>query len=398
MPLNDTLIKNTKPRKKPFKLFDWGGLYLLVQPSGGKWWRLKYYYQRKELLLSLGTYPIISLKEARKKRYEAKELLANGINPSDHRKQQNKIAMQEAKEGLFEQIAKEWFKSYSPSLTPKHATKLKRYLETILFPAFGNAPIDQLGPAEILTAIRPTEQKGHITTAHKLANLCNQVFEFAHITGRIKYNPASGLSKALRPERSKNMAAITRPDEIAHLLKDIDTLKDGSFFSIVYYLKILPYVFTRPSELRLAQWSEISFEDAIWRIPSSRMKMRKEHTVPLARQVVELLQSLQEFSGNSQYLFPSARANTATIADAAPLAALRRLGYTKEQMCLHGFRALASTRLNEMGYRGDIIEAQLAHKEPDAVRLAYNRAEYMKERHNMMQEWADYLDGLKQNQ
>ncbi len=399
MPLTDTLIKKVKPQNKPVKLFDGGGLYLLVNSNGSKWWRLKYYYQNKEILLSLGVYPTISLKEARKRRDEAKGLLAKGINPGEQRKQEKasilKVKEQETT-GLFEYIATEWFTSYSPSLTPKHAAKLKRYLETVLFPAFGSDPIDQLGPTEILAAIRPTEQKGHITTAHKLANLCNQIFEFAHITGRIKYNPASGLSKALQPERNKNLSAITRPDEISYLLKDIDALENESFSSIFYYLKILPYLFTRPSELRLAKWDEINFEEAVWRIPASRMKMRKEHTVPLAEQVITLLQKLQNFSGGSPFLFPSIRANTTTISDAGPLAALRRLGYTKEQMCLHGFRALASTRLNEMGYRADIIEAQLAHKEPDAVRLAYNRAEYMQERYKMMQAWANYLDELRQ--
>jgi len=398
MPLNDTQIKNIKSSTKPASFFDGGGLYLLVNPNGSKWWRIKYYHQGKARLLSLGVYPAVTLKDARKRRDAIKELLASGIDPAEQRKQDKEAVKAEKKlqDSLFENVASEWFTSYSPSLTPKHAAKLKRYLETIIFPALGKCPVDQLEPAEILAVIRPIESKGNITTAHKLTNLCNQVFEFAHITGRVKYNPASGLSKALQPERPKNLAAITKPEEIAHLLKDINSLNDTGYQPIYYYLKVLPYIFTRPSELRLARWEEVDIDNALLVIPAARMKMRKEHAVPLSRQVVELLKALHSLFGGGQYLFPSARATTTTISDAGPLAALRRLGYSKEQMCLHGFRALASTRLNEMGFRADIIEAQLAHKEPDAVRLAYNRAQYMEERRRMMQEWADYLDGLRE--
>jgi len=397
LPLTYEEIKNAELKDKSYKLSDGGGLYLLVNPNGSKWWRLKYYFQGKESLLSLGVFPAVSLKEARTRRDEIKAMLKAGTNPSEQRQQDRVAAWAERKEqeSLFENVAKEWFASYSPSLTPKHAAKLNRYLETIIFPVLGSSLIDQIEPPAILTVLRPVEAKGNITTAHKLANLCNQIFEFAHITGRIKYNPATGLSKALQPERPKNLAAITKPEEIANLLKDIDSLEGTGYPPIVYYLKILPYVFTRPTELRLAQWAEIDINNSLLVIPASRMKMGKEHAVPLSRQVVKLLKALRSLFGGGQYLFPSIRATTTTISDAGPLAALRRLGYTKDQMCLHGFRALASTRLNEIGFRGDVIEAALAHKEPDAVRLAYNRAEYMEERRRMMQEWADYLDSLK---
>jgi integrase len=396
MALTDTVIKHIKSQDKRLKLFDGGGLFLLVNPDGGKYWRLKYYFEGKEKLLALGVYPGIGLREARAKREEAKALLTQGIDPVKRRKEEKALvkAEQITSENTFIKVAQEWFASYSPSLSTKHAARLKRYLEAVLFPLLGTSLVEDIEPADILSAIKPSELLGHITTAHKLKYLCSQVMNYAQITGRVKYNVAAGLSKALQPERPVNLAALTRPDEIRELLRDIWNYEGHP--SIVYFLKILPYVFTRPSELRLAQWSEMDFDTGLWRIPASRMKMRREHIVPFSLQVSGLLQELYKFSGNGKYLFPSLRASSATISDAGPLAALRRLGYTKEQMCLHGFRALASTRLNEMGrFSPDVIESQLAHKEPNAIRAAYNRAAYLDERRRMLQEWADYLDGLR---
>ena len=303
------------------------------------------------------------------------------------------IAEQKEKENTFEAVAREWFTSYSPTLSEKHVKKLQRYLDNSIFPVFGGKPVSTVEPSDILAVARPKEAKGRIETAHKICQLCGQVLEFAKITGRIKYNVGTGLSRALQPIRAQSYPAVTEPKAIGVLLRDIDAHE--GYFSIKYFLKILPFVFTRPSELRLAQWDEINFDAAMWRIPAKRMKMRREHTVPLARQVVALLAELKTLCGTSPFLFPSTRAKTDTISDVGPLAALRNIGYSKEKMCLHGFRAMASTNLNELGYRADVIEAQLAHKEPDAVRLAYNRAEYTEERRKMMQGWADYLDELR---
>lgn len=397
MPLSDISVRNAKPQQKPAKLFDGGGLFLFIAPTGGKMWRLKYRFQGKEKLLALGVYPDVGLKEARKRRDEAREQLAMGNDPGEVKKEIRATARAAEKErqNTFEVAAREWFASYSPALTPKHAAKLQRYLETILFPCLGNKSVTDLEPSDFLGVIRPTENRGHITTAHKLMQLCGQVMKYAHLTGRIRYNPAAGLSAALQPLRHENLAAVTAPAEIGRLLRDLDAYE--GFPSITAFLRILPYVFTRPSELRRAEWSEFNFTEALWRIPASRMKMRRPHTVPLSLQVIGQLEELRAFSGSGQYLFPSVRARTAVISDAGPLAALRRLGYESGEMCLHGFRAMASTRLNELGYRADVIEAQLAHKEPDAVRLAYNRAEYTEERRKLMQEWADYLDSLKTN-
>ena len=395
MPLTDTAIRSAKPGNKPIKLSDGEGLYLEVAPSGGKWWRLKYRFHGKEKRISLGVYPAISLKEARKRRDEAKEQIAHGLDPSEQKKAVKvaTIAEQKEKENTFEAVAREWFTSYSPTLSEKHVKKLQRYLDNSIFPVFGGKPVSTVEPSDILAVARPKEAKGRIETAHKICQLCGQVLEFAKITGRIKYNVGTGLSRALQPIRAQSYPAVTEPKAIGVLLRDIDAHE--GYFSIKYFLKILPFVFTRPSELRLAQWDEINFDAAMWRIPAKRMKMRREHTVPLARQVVALLAELKTLCGTSPFLFPSTRAKTDTISDVGPLAALRNIGYSKEKMCLHGFRAMASTNLNELGYRADVIEAQLAHKELDAVRLAYNRAEYTEERRKMMQGWADYLDELR---
>ena len=398
MPLTDTNIRNAKTTGKVQKLTDGEGLYLHISPTGGKLWRMAYRFDGKQKTLSFGKYPAVSLQEARKRRAEAKEQLAAGLDPGAQKKEAKIVAKAAKKEAenTFEAVAREWFASYSPSLTEKHALKLMRYLEKDYFPAIGTTPVTELEPMHILDVIRPVEAKGRTNTAHRLANLASQVMSYAQITGRTKYNIALGLTKALRPDRAQNYATITDPKGIGTLLRQIDEYK--GHFSIVFFLKILPYVFTRPSELRLAEWSEFDFEGAMWRIPAKRMKMRREHSVPLSRQVIAMLQALQTFSGDGKYLFPSVRAKTSILSEVGPLAALRNLGYSKEQMTLHGFRAMASTRLNEMGHRADVIEACLAHKEQDGVRLAYNRAEYTEERRKLMDEWADYLDGLRSMQ
>jgi integrase len=392
----NTNIRNAKPSAKVQKLSDGEGLYLHIAPTGGKLWRLAYRFDGKQKTLSFGKYPAVSLQDARKRRMEAKELLAANIDPGQKKKEVKAaaIAAKKEAENTFEAVAREWHGYYSPSLTPKHALKLMRYLEQFFFPAFGPVPIADVEPSHILGAIRPIEGKGKLNTSHRLANLASQVLGYAVITGRIKYNVAVGLSRALTPEKRENYPTLKEPKAIGRLLREIDEYQ--GFPSITFYLKILPYVFVRPSELRLAEWEEFNFDDVLWRIPTKRMKMRREHIIPLAPQVVALLHELRLFSGDGQYLFPSVRAKTTTLSDAGPLAALRRIGYTQDQMCLHGFRAMASTRLNEMGFRADVIEAQLAHKEPDGVRLAYNRAEYTEERKKLMRTWADYLDGLRE--
>lgn len=395
MKLTDTALRALKPTGKVQKLSDGGGLYLHVTPTGSRLWRMAYRFAGKQKLLSFGAYPTISLRDARKLREEAKEQLAKGIDPGAEKRQAKEAVLAQKREerDTFEFVAREWFAKYEPTLSAKHAQKLRRYLENTLFPVLGGKPVTQLEPSDFLQVVQPSERLGHHETAHKLMRLCGQVTRYARITGRVKYDVATGLTEALAPVQTTHFAAVTVPDDIGLLLRDIDAYV--GYTSVVYCLKILPYVFTRPSELRLAHWSEFDLKNAIWSIPASRMKMRREHVVPLAKQVLTLLKELHVYTGNGELLFPSTRALTTPISDAAPLAALRRMGYGKDTMTLHGFRAMASTRLNELGFRADVIEAQLAHKEPDSVRLAYNRAEYMEERRILMQSWADYLDGLR---
>ena len=395
MKLTDTALRALKPTDKVQKLSDGGGLYLHVTPTGSRLWRMAYRFEGKQKLLSFGAYPALSLRDARKLREDAKEQLAKGIDPGAEKREAKAaiIAKEREERDTFESVAREWFAKYGPTLSSKHEQKLRRYLENTLFPVVGGKLVSQMEPADFLAVVQPAERMGHHETAHKLMRLCGQVTRYARITGRVKYDVAAGLTEALRPVQNIHFAAVTEPEAIGRLLRDIDDYAGHT--SVLFCLKILPYVFTRPSELRLAHWSEFDLEGAVWHIPAKRMKMRREHVVPLARQVVVMLHDLQRYTGNGDFLFPSIRAASTPISDMAPLAALRRMGYGKNVMTLHGFRAMASTRLNELGFRADVIEAQLAHKEPDAVRLAYNRAEYMDERCNLMQSWADYLDGLR---
>ena len=400
MPLTDTILRAVKQGEKAVKLFDGGGLYLEVAPAGGKWWRLKYRFEGKEKRISLGTYPAVGLKEARERREQAKKLLSQGINPSMERKESKaaSIAEQREKENTFEAVAKDWFNTHAPDLTEKHALKIRRYLENVFFPAIGGKSVSSLLPVDILEAARPAQAKGRIETAHRLTQLAGQVLQYAFIKGLVSVNVARGITGALQPLRTTSFAAITDPKEIGRLLRAIDNYT--GYPSIRYFLKILPYVFTRPGELRLSEWSDVNFDEAMLIIPWQRMKTRKlskkDHRVPLALQVVALFRELHEFSGSARFIFPSIRAKTDTISDAGPLNALRDMGYDQNTMTIHGFRSMASTRLNEMGMRPDLVEAQLAHKDPDAVRMVYNRAEYLNERREMMQTYADYLDGLRE--
>jgi len=395
MPLFDTTLRNTRAGEKPLKLSDGGGLYILVKTSGKKFWHMAYRFDGKQKLLSFGQYPEVSLSDAREARQKARELLAKGIDPGQVKKEakQAKKAEEQIACSTFQKVATEWFQKYELKLSEKHASKLRRYLETKIFPLIGQKPVAALTPQDFLNVVSEAERLGHNETAHKIMHLCSQVMRYARITGLVQYDTAGGLTAALTSVQRTHYAAITEPKEIGILLRDIDAYE--GYTPVYYFLKILPYVFTRPSELRLARWEEFDFDKALWKIPSTRMKMRREHTVPLSSQVIRLLNELRTYTGGGELLFPSPRANSAAITDAAPMAALRRMGYSKEKMTLHGFRAMASTRLNEMNFRPDTIEAQLAHKCADEVRLAYNRADYMAERKDLVQKWADYLDELR---
>lgn len=395
MPLTDAAIRSAKPESKPVKLFDGGGLYLEVAPAGGKWWRLKYRFQGKEKRISLGVYPAIGLKDARERREQAKKLLAQGIDPSEEKRAAKAAAdaMEREQSSTFESVAREWFEKKTAHLTADYRKQILSRLENQIFPHIGGKPFVSLEPADVLGAVSHAEKRGAIETAHKLVNLVGQVCRYARLVGYAKYDVAAGLTEALPSTQTKHLAAITDPVKIGHLLRDIDDYQGD--VSISYAIRVLPYVFVRSSELRGAEWAEIDLAGAEWVIPAGRMKMRKPHVVPLARQVVKLLTALREHSGAGALVFPSPFSVTRCISDMGLLNALRRMGYAKGEMTIHGFRGMASTLLNEQGYRADVIEAQLAHGERNAIRAAYNHASYMDERRRMMQEWADYLDELR---
>ena len=393
MPLTDTHIKTVKYTGKPKKYFDGGGLFLFVSATGSKLWRMAYRFEQKEKLLSFGEYPTVSLKDARERREEAKKMLANGIDPAEQKKSVKAAQLSEIKD-TFQNIALEWHETRTAEFSAKHRGTIMFRLETYLFPAIGKAHIAKLEPQDILAVVRPIEQKGLYETSRRLLQLVSQIFRYAVVTGRAKHNIAADLRGALRPRKVTHRAAVKGTEKVAQLLRDIDSYE--GYFPITCALRLAPLVFTRPTELRAAEWSEFNLEAKEWRIPAERMKMKQMHIVPLAKQAVKILEELHPYSGNGKYLFPSIRTETRPISDATMLNALRRMGYAKDEMCTHGFRSIASTLLNELGYNRDWIERQLAHGERDEVRAAYNYAEYLPERRKMMEEWADYLTELKE--
>ena len=392
MKLSDAAIRSAKPTDRERKLFDGNGLYLLIAPNGGKRWRWKYRFGGKEKVLALGVYPAVSLKDARQKREEADAQRRAGIDPGVQ-KQAIKAAIRAEVSNTFEVVAREWFAQQSVVWAETHRRHTMAYLEKDIYPLIGGIPVGGVRPPQLLEALRRIESRGAPSAAKKMRQTCGQIFRYAIATGRADYDAAAGLRDALSPKVVKNFASIKEPKIIGALLRDIE-MYTGNLI-VRFALRVAPYVFVRPGELRRAEWSEFNLEGSEWRIPAARMKMKEQHIVPLARQVVSLLKDLHQYTGHCTFVFPSMRANTAPISDMTLLAGLRRMGYGKEEMTVHGFRSMASTLLNEQGYNRDWIERQLAHGERNSIRAAYNYAEYLPERKKMMQEWADFLDGLR---
>lgn len=392
-PLTDKKIKAAKAGDKP--LFDGGGLYLEISAIGSKLWRIKYRLAGKDNRMSLGRYPDMSLREAREKRAEIRKLVDAGIDPIAERKRIIEVEKATEAELLntFEHVARDWYSKVKSQWSDGHQKKTLSRLENQIFPYIGNVPISQLETTDYLAAIQKAEARGVIETAHRLAQLCSQVARYAVHAGIIKHDAASLVKGALSRIQTKHYAAIINPADFGNLLCDIEAYQGEP--SICHALRILPYVFVRSGELRGAKWSEIDLDSGQWIIPAERMKMKRPHIVPLAPQVVKIFQSMLDYSGNYELVFPSAMSNTRYISDVGLLNTLRRMGYGKNKMTIHGFRTSASTMLNEQGYNRDWIEAQLAHAEKNAIRDAYNRADYLPERRKMMMEWADYIDGLR---
>ncbi|MFL6676110.1 MAG: tyrosine-type recombinase/integrase [Massilia sp.] len=393
MPLTDVGIRSAKPATKPVKMFDERGLFLIVTPAGGKWWRLKYRFDNKEKLLSLGVYPDVGLKDARERRDAARKLLADGIDPGVNRKAQ-KAARQDRAANSFELVAREWYEKFSPSWVEAHGSRIIRRLERDIFPHLGGRPVAEVTAPELLATVRRIENRGAVETAHRALGNCGQVFRYAIATGRADRDPSADLRGALPPVKGEHFAAVTEPKLAGELLRTLDGYQGTLTVSCA--LRLAPLVFVRPGELRAAEWSEIDLGGAEWRIPAERMKMANDHIVPLAAQAVAILREIRELTGAGRFVFPSARSGSRPMSDNAILAAMRRMGISKEEMSGHGFRAMARTILDEvMGVRPDLIEHQLAHAVKDPNGRAYNRTAHLAERRKMMQQWADYLDALK---
>ncbi|MEJ2031652.1 MAG: tyrosine-type recombinase/integrase [Deltaproteobacteria bacterium] len=387
-PLTDTQIRNAKPQAKDYKLFDGGGLFLLVTPTWGKLWRLKYRFGGREKLLSFGAYPQISLSAARQKREEAKGQVANGIDPGEAKKEEAMATE------TFEELAREWLTKQETAWTPRHKETVQARLETYVYPHLGARPVAEITAPELLGVLRKIEAKGTFETAHRVKQICGQVFRYGVGKGVCEHDPSAGLRGQLAAKpKPKHMAAITDPKETAGLLRAIDGYSGTLIIKCA--LRLAPLVFVRPGELRHMEWKEIDFDAALWTIPAEKMKMRKTHAVPLSRQTLAILEEIRLLTGEGRYVFPSARTTARPISNMAINAALRRMGFTKEEMTGHGFRSTASSLLHEAGWDSNLIELQLAHRDTNTVRAIYNRAERLEERRKMMQQWADYLDALK---
>lgn len=391
MKLTATTIKNAKPKSKVYRLADAKGLCLEVTPSGSKRWRFRFRFDDREQMISLGLYPEVTLIDAREKLLQVRSLLSKGINPSKVRREER-----ETQKGLenFESVAREWFEKNKHTWVEEHAFQIIRRLELNIFPWLGKCNISEITPPELLKHLRRIESRGAIETAHRVMGSCGQIFRYAVATGRAERDNTQDLRNALTPVKVSHHASITDPKKIGALLNTIDDYE--GYFVTKCAMRLAPLTFVRPGELRQAEWSEIDLEKSQWKIPANKMKARTTHIVPLSKQAKQVIEEIQPLTGNSRYVFPSARTSQRPMSNNAVTGALRRMGYTKEEMTGHGFRSMASTLLNEQGWKWDAIERQLAHSERNNVRAAYNYAEYLPERTEMMQAWADFLDQCKE--
>jgi integrase len=382
--LSELRVRTVKPAAKRIKLFDERGLYLEVAPKGGKWWRLKYRYGGKDKRLSLGVYPDVGLAAARERRDAARKLLADGVDPGQRRK--------ENAANNFEAVAREWFGKFGSGWAPGHQQRAMRLFERDIFPLIGTRSIAELKAPDILTVIRRIELRDAVDTAHRALGSCSQVFRYGVATGRCESDPSRDLRGALPPKNGSHFAATIEPTALAGILRAMDGY-EGTL-AVRCALRLAPLVFVRPGELRHAEWKDIDLEGAQWSYMVTKTKT--PHIVPLSTQAVAILRELHPVTAGGRYVFPGARTAARPMSDNTILAAMRRLGIGKEEMCGHGLRAVARTTLDEvLGVRPDFIEHQLAHAVRDPNGRAYNRTAHLVERRLMMQQWSDHLDALK---
>jgi len=391
--LTDRKIKAARPETKPYRLNDGDGLSLEVAPSGGKRWRLRFTRPSgKRAQMSLGLYPAVSLRQARDRAFEARQCIAIGIDPTEQRRE-----AQLKERGTFATLASDLM-AKSGNLASSTTKKRQIWLNKYLLPAFGHRQLSEITATELRGFVTPIANAGQQETARRLLQFCSAIFEHAIGNAIVEHNPAQRLkpSAVFGPARTKSHAAITDPTELGELLRAIDTYQ--GHYTTAYALKIAPYVFVRPGELRRAEWSEVDLNakgGALWTIPAAKMKMRRDHLIPLASQVVVLIRELQPVTGHGRYLFPSLRTNDRPMSNNTLNAAMRRLGYDGDTHTAHGFRSTASTLLHGQGVSSDLIEKQLAHEDYNATRAIYNRADMLPERRVMMQDWANYIEGMK---
>lgn len=395
MPLTDVRVRTAKPAEKDYKMADERGLFLLVKKNGSKYWRMKYRIAGKEKLLAIGVYPDVSLASARQSRDEARSMLAQGIDPMEHKKAV-KAAFHESASNSFEIIAREWLGNRKPG-SEKSDARIKRILEKDLFPAMGSRPIADITPPELLRALRRMESRGVLETAHKARQYAGQIFRYAVATGRADRDPSADLKGALKTPTKRHFAAITTPKEAGQLMKAIYSYQASP--AVMAALKLAPLLFCRPGELRQLEWQEVNFEERRIELPPEKMKVKEPHIIPLCKQAMAILEELHALTGRGRYVFPNGRGASRPLSENGLRVALRTMGYTNEQMTVHGFRAMARTLLDEiLAFPVDWIEHQLAHAVRDANGRAYNRTKHLEQRRKMMQTWADYLDGLREGE
>jgi len=390
--LTDVAIRTAKPREKPYKLADGGGLYLHVMTTGARYWRMDYRFHEKRLTLAFGVYPEVTLADARERRGRARKLLDDGVDPGAQQKRDKLVARVSAA-NTFKDIGEEWLsKQRKEGRAEATLNKTRWMLEKFAYPHIGARPIADIEPPEMLAVLQRVEQRSLFETATRLRSLSSRLFLYAISTGRAKHDPSGALRGALTTPQVTHRAAILTPRGVGALMRAIDGYEGQVETKLA--LQLLALTFVRPGELRAAEWDEFDLNASVWRIPAEKMKMRQPHIVPLASQAVKILQALHRQTGHGRYLFPSTVSAKRTMSENTINHALRRLGYSKEEMTGHGFRRTASTLLNELGFNRDWIERQLAHGDADEIRAIYNVAEYLPDRQRMMQVWADYLDKL----